>query len=143
MSTRADKTHTALAPSSVKPDSLSSSRKRLAPQILFKGGILKAWQKRQAIALQKSFFETLPALPKCKPSNADILWLIFDLIEDDSSKNLKLTLIDSIYTKFTDAMEAITVAKPGDVNDFQKQLQKKLDVKTSPTPPTNNVLTLR
>ena len=37
-----------------RPDFLSSSRKRLVPQLIYKGGILKAWQKKQAVALQRS-----------------------------------------------------------------------------------------
>lgn len=45
------------------PDYLSSSRKRLIPQMLYKGGIFKAWGKKQCVAIQKSFFDTLPALP--------------------------------------------------------------------------------
>ncbi len=33
-------------PNYPKPDYLSSSRKRLIPQVLYKGGILKAWRKK-------------------------------------------------------------------------------------------------
>lgn len=33
-------------PNYPRPDFLSSSRKRLAPQLLFKGGILHSWQKK-------------------------------------------------------------------------------------------------
>lgn len=38
-----------------KPDYLSSSRKRLIPQIIAKGSILKQWNKKQVVALQTSF----------------------------------------------------------------------------------------
>jgi len=51
-------------PNYPKPDYLSSSRKRLLPQVLYKGGILKAWHKKQAVVLQKSFFETLPEIAR-------------------------------------------------------------------------------
>jgi len=47
-------------PNYPKPDYLSSSRKRLIPQVLYKGGILKTWGKKQAVVLQKRFFQTLP-----------------------------------------------------------------------------------
>ena len=41
-----------------RPDYLSSSRKRLAPQLIFKGGIINAWQeKKTAVALNKGFFD--------------------------------------------------------------------------------------
>ena len=55
-------------PNYPRPDYLSSSRKRLAPQLLFKGGILNSWRKKSAVALDKSF-DTLPRLtevPKSK-----------------------------------------------------------------------------
>jgi hypothetical protein len=55
-----------------KPDYLSSSRKRLIPQMLYKGGILHSWKKKQTAALQRSFFETLPNLPTTSKSKADI-----------------------------------------------------------------------
>ena len=38
-------------PNYPRPDFLSSSRKRLAPQLMFKGGILNAWGKKMAVAL--------------------------------------------------------------------------------------------
>ena len=62
-----------------RPDYLSSSRKRLAPQLLFKGGILHSWKKKIAVALNKSFFATLPPLKQVPKSKADIAWLIYDL----------------------------------------------------------------
>ena len=52
-------------PNYPRPDYLSSSRKRLAPQLLFKGGILHGWRKKIAVALNKSFFDTLPKLKRC------------------------------------------------------------------------------
>ena len=62
-----------------RPDYLSSSRKRLAPQLIFKGGILNAWQRKTAVALNRGFYNTLPALDEVDPSEADMAWLIYDL----------------------------------------------------------------
>lgn len=42
-------------PNYPSPDYLSSSRKRLAPQLIFKGGIIHAWGKKTAVALNKDF----------------------------------------------------------------------------------------
>jgi hypothetical protein len=66
-------------PNFPKADFLSSSRKRLAPQLLYKGGILTGWGKKQAVALQTAFFDTLPALKGVPQSKADIAWLLYDL----------------------------------------------------------------
>jgi hypothetical protein len=62
-----------------RPDYLSSSRKRLAPQLIYKGGILKTWRKKQAVALHRAFYDTLPTLPEVGADKADIAWLIYDL----------------------------------------------------------------
>ena len=43
-------------PSYPRPDYLSSSRKRLVPQLLFKGGILHNWRKKIAVAMNRNFF---------------------------------------------------------------------------------------
>jgi len=67
-----------------RADYLSSSRKRLAPQLIYKGGILHSWGKKQAIALQSGFYYTLPPLPEVDPQKADVAWLVYDLQLDDA-----------------------------------------------------------
>lgn len=125
-------------PNYPRPDYLSSSRKRLAPQLLFKGGILNSWRKKSAVALNKSFFDTLPRLtqvPKCK---ADIAWLIYDLqlTTIDGQQRFKLTKIDEVFTEFAPALLSITTPEPGKMDDFVKLLQERLDEQLE-TPPTN------
>jgi hypothetical protein len=66
-------------PNYPRPDYLSSSHKRLVPQLLFKGGILHSWKKKTVVALSKDFFETLPSLKEISKDEADIAWLIYDL----------------------------------------------------------------
>jgi hypothetical protein len=122
-----------------KPDYLSSSRKRLIPQMLYKGGIFQSWKKKQTVALQKSFFETLPDLPTTTKSDADIAWFLYDLTynEEDNVNNLILT--DIIYTKFEPALIKITTPEPGDISEFITLLQNRLDdhlEKNSPDAPS-------
>jgi hypothetical protein len=124
-----------------KPDFLSSSRKRLVPQILYKGGILKSWHKKQAVALQKSFFETLPAIPQTKKESADLAWFIYDIIFDDNAKCYKLTLQEIVYTEFSPALERIVAPEPGPLVEFLTKLQERLDEKLEGTPPVNYRIT--
>lgn len=81
--------------------------------MLYKGGILKAWNKKQAVALQTSFFETLP----------------------------KLTQNRIVYTEFQSALKQITTADPGKIDDFIDVLQQKLDEKLEGNPPDAPALT--
>jgi hypothetical protein len=130
-------------PNYPRPDYLSSSRKRLAPQLLFKGGILHSWKKKTAVALSKSFFGTLPSLKKVPKSNADIVWLIYDLeLIKEKGKTpgrYRLKKVDEIFTEFESALVSITTASPGKVEDFIKLLQEKLDEQLE-SPPVNKTI---
>ncbi len=110
-------------------DYVSSSRKRLAPQLLFKGGILHSWQKKTAVALNKSFFDTLPKLPSVDKADADIAWLIYDLqsVKEDGEERYRLAKVDEAFTRFEPALLSITTAVPGDLGSFMQRLQEKLD----------------
>lgn len=130
-------------PNFPRPDYLSSSRKRLAPQLLFKGGILHSWKKKIAVALNQSFFATLPHLKKVSKSDADIAWLIYDL-ELTKGKGKEpgrycLKKVDEIFTEFEPSLVSITTASPRKVEDFIKLLQEKLDEQLE-TPPVNKTI---
>lgn len=113
----------------VRPDYLSSSRKRLAPQLIYKGGILKGWGKRLAVVLQARFFATLPSLPLVEREEADIAWMIYDLVHESQQNRYNLTHHETVYTQFKPALDRITTAEAGPVEDFIKRLQKNLDEK--------------
>lgn len=122
-----------------KPDYLSSSRKRLIPQIIAKGSILKQWDKKQVVALQTSFYNTLPALPECDKSKADFAFFLYDLVADKKTKTLSLKLQRVVYTKFSDALKQIAKFEAGSIAEFTKLLQKKLDNKLSGASEANNL----
>ena len=111
------------------PDYLSSSRKRPIPQIIAKGSILKQWDKKQAIALQSSFFNTLPTLPEFTKSESDFAFFLYDLVPILGSKTFSLKLHRIVYTKFANALEQIAKFEAGSVDHFTEILQKKLDLK--------------
>lgn len=112
---------------SPKPDYLSSSRKRLIPQMLYKGDIFQTWKKKQTVALQKSFFDTLPKLPTVSEDKADIAWFLYDLVFDKVTNQYCLTLIEIVYTEFEAALLRVTTPEPGKMEDFINILQDRLD----------------
>lgn len=120
-----------------RPDYLSSSRKRLAPQMLYKGGIFKEWNKKQAVALHKSFYATLPSLPEVTPEQAEIAWFLYDLEFMEDENRFILSRHKTVYTAFESALLCITKAPASSVNDFIQLLQSKLDSRlNSPDAPT-------
>jgi Restriction endonuclease NotI len=125
-----------------RPDYLSSSRKRLAPQLIFKGGILNSWRKKQAIAIHSGFFATLPRFPEVSSADADVAWLVYDLKHDLSLNRYNLYLMQTVYSHFKSALDKITVAEPGPLETFVSHLQSKLDEKLEDNnPPDAPLLT--
>ncbi|MDQ3256943.1 MAG: hypothetical protein M3R15_24140 [Acidobacteriota bacterium] len=123
-----------------KPDYLSSSRKRLAPQLIFKGGILNDWGKKMAVAVHTPFFEQLPTLPEVDPTSAEIAWLTYDLNLDSANNRYKLEAAKTYYTSVQDALSAITIADAGDVSVFVKTLEERIKRgKIIGTPPASEL----
>ncbi len=120
-------------PNYPRPDYLSSSRKRLAPQLLFKGGILHSWKKKIAVALNKSFFATLPKLKRVPKSKADIAWLIYDIvspsahIDPHTSLQMKLVMHEIIYSKWPDFLESTSITTAEPVDAFLRHLDAMLE----------------
>ncbi|HEV2456131.1 MAG TPA: NotI family restriction endonuclease [Verrucomicrobiae bacterium] len=127
-------------PNYPNPDYLSSSRKRLAPQLIFKGGIINAWRKKSAVALNKGFFDTLPNLPQVPAEKADIAWMIYDLRPPaKDGDQYELFRDQTVYTNFEPALDQITKSRPGKMEDFISHLQEKVDEKLE-NPPVNQTI---
>lgn len=97
--------------------------------------------KKIAVALNKSFFDTLPPLKKVPAEKAGIAWFIYDLepITNEEQARYYLKKVDVVYTEFESALLSITTATPGNVDEFVKLLQEKIDEQLE-TPPNNKTL---
>ena len=122
------------------PDYLSSSRKRLAPQLIFKGGIFKAWGKKTAVAINRGFFETLPILQSVDANEAEMAWFIYDLHKSPATGVYALTKGQTVYTRFDESLAKLTRSDPGNVDRFVAQLQQRVDEKLDGNPPTTEVI---
>ncbi len=110
-----------------RADFLSSSRKRLAPQLIYKGGILHAWRRKMAVAVDAAFFATLPTLPHVDAAEADVAWLVYDMQAHAHDNRYHLTCVQTVYTQFTPALLRITTTEPGPEDTFRQLLQRKLN----------------
>ncbi len=82
-----------------RPDFLSSSRKRLAPQLLFKGGILHAWKKKSAVAIDETFYATLPKISPVPREESDFALLVYKLLPPTKKDGqYQLSLAQRVYT---------------------------------------------
>ena len=94
-----------------------------------------------AVALDNSFFKTLPELPEVEEKEADIAWFVYDLVYNQKINMFKLQKISIKYTNFKNALDKITMSSPGKITDFINILQDKLDEKLDNNPPENHILT--
>ena len=114
-------------PNYPNPDYLSS-QKRLTPQLIFKGGILKTWNKKTAVALNRGFFETLPKLEEVKPREADIAWFIYDLKPPAKPSNYyELFWERTVYTKRPEASAETELRMGESMEKFVWRLEAELD----------------
>lgn len=108
------------------PDYLSSSRKRLVPQLMFKGGILHEWGKKMAVVVHRGFFDQLPPLQEFSELSADLAWLIYDLRYDSTTNRYNLQRASIKYTKFENVLSTIATPTVGSVNEFVKYLEGRI-----------------
>ena len=109
-----------------RPDYLSSSRKRLIPQLMYKGFILNSWRKKQVVVIDRSFYETIPIQASLNKSQADLCWLVYEQSLSKSTNRFKIELFKTIYEGFEDSMKRIATPKAGDITNFISDLEKKL-----------------
>jgi Restriction endonuclease NotI len=109
------------------PDFLSSSKKRLVPQLLSKGSIFDAWGKHTAIILDEPFFSTLPKLDDLPAEQSRLHWLVFKLSESENADQLELAHVRTLNTEYQAAMSSFTAPRAGDIGEFVKKLQGKFD----------------
>jgi hypothetical protein len=113
-----------------RADYLSSSRKRLAPQLIYKGGILNAWGRKMAVAVDSGFFATLPTLSQVPKDQADVAWLIYDLQHNVHLNRYQLRLIQTVYTQYKPAFNNNSPIQSEAELGFRELLQCRLDEQT-------------
>jgi hypothetical protein len=119
-------------PNYPRPDYLSSFHNRLAPQLISKGGILHAWGKRIAIVLNRGFFNTLPKLQEVSKGEADIAWMVYDVVPGanrnaQASRQMKLVMHKVVYSKWPDFLKAERTPIGEDIGAFSRRIDAMLD----------------
>lgn len=106
------------------PDYLSSSRKRLAPQLIYKGGILHKWGRKMAVVVDENFFSQLPELEAVDKESADIAWMVYGFQKKGDRYSLRRKEIR--YTQFENSLATITTPQVGNVDNFVEYLKDRI-----------------
>jgi Restriction endonuclease NotI len=119
-----------------RPDWLSSSRKRLVPQLAWKGSVLHAWGKPIAVCVQDAFWNTMPYLSAVTTptDNAhELAWIIIDL--ERTGRIFQLVHLKTVYSEFGAALSAATQTPAGSDHLVRAAiLGKYIKSKTGKTP---------
>ena len=91
--------------------------------------------RRNRLVLQKSFFETLPEMPRVNRDEANLAWFLYGLKLDRNKNKYQLVNEEIVYTKFEPALKRIVDPEPGKIDNFIDVLQQKLDEKLEGNPP--------
>jgi hypothetical protein len=111
------------------PDFVSAIRESLVPQLIFKGSILNSWNKKMAIAIDRSYFETLQNLVSVQKEDAEIAWFIYDLelVASGEKEHYELRRGNVVYTKFQQTLAALSASYPDNIDHFMKLLPELAD----------------
>lgn len=114
-----------------RADYLSSSRKRLAPQLRYKGYILNSWGRKLAVVVDRPFFKELHRITPFSilpsPNGAEMVWLVYELKRDAPQLPYQLTLAQTVYSDFRQTLERINTPLAGTQEDFIAKLQARLN----------------
>ncbi len=116
-----------------RPDFLSSTRKRLAPQLMFKGAIFQSWGKKQAVAVNKGLWDTLPPMTRTAREESDLAWFVYDLVETGDGRR-SLELCEVAYSTYENAMLEVTKPVATGPEGFVATLQARLDAQLAAGP---------
>ena len=108
------------------PDYLSSSRKRLIPQLSFKGKFFRAWGKRIVVGIDLPFFRTLPEIERTTSKSATLCWLVYTLENTRDKERLKLELHETVLSDYDRTIESMNEPEIGKLSDFEDLLSSKL-----------------
>jgi hypothetical protein len=95
------------------PDYLSSSRRQLAPQLIFEGGILNKRRKKMVFAIDQGLFNSIPKLTEVPKHKADIAWFVYGLDYDKKGNRYSLKRKKTAYTTFEASFDQITRSDVG------------------------------
>jgi len=112
-----------------QPDYVSTIRESLVPQLIFKGSILNSWNKKMAIAIDRSYFEVLQNLVPVQKEEAEIAWFIYDLelVANGEKEHYELRRGNVVYTKFQHTLAALSASYPDNLDHFMKLLPELAD----------------
>lgn len=108
-----------------RADFRSSAQKRLMPQLALKVPIFRRWGKRFFVAVDSTFFGTLPNIRTQTQSNAEVTWLVYPF-EHLATGGYQMNDPTAYHTLWDDVLDSLREGQPPEKNEFLKELSKQI-----------------
>jgi hypothetical protein len=110
-----------------RPDYRSSATKRLLPQLQTKVIPLRRWGKKIAVAVDRSFFDSLGEIETVDDiSNADIAWFIVGFDGESVADRSTLVCDEVKFTTLEKSVEVLTGGRPVSLKKFEERIIMRL-----------------
>ena len=108
-----------------RPDFRSSAQKRLMPQLALKVPIFRRWGKRFFVAVDSSFFDTLPQIRTQTAGNAEVTWLVYPFAHlPVGGYRMEDPMI--YHTLWEDVLDSLREGEPPERSELLTQLTKEV-----------------
>ncbi len=108
-----------------RPDFRSSAQKRLMPQLALKVPIFRRWGKRFFVAVDSSFFDTLPKFRTQTVGNAEVTWLVYPF-ERLAPGGYRMKDPQIYHTLWEDVLDSLREGQPPEKSELLSQLTKEI-----------------
>ena len=108
-----------------RPDFRSCAQKRLIPQLQLKIPVFRRWGKKFFVVVDSEFFASLPGFPVTTPSNSELTWLTYPIVNVGGEFVLSDPTV--IYSEWDEVQNSLREGKPPEPHEIVRELQAKLD----------------
>jgi hypothetical protein len=108
-----------------RPDFRSSAQKRLMPQLSLKVPIFRRWGKRFFVAVDSTFFETLPRIRTQTAGNSEITWLVYPFSHQQAG-GYQMGAPDVYHTLWDDVLDSLREGQPPEKENLLEDLSKPI-----------------
>lgn len=108
-----------------RADFRSSAQKRLMPQLALKVPIFRRWGKRFFVAVDSTFFGTLPNIRTQTQGNAEVTWLAYPF-ERKAAGGYQMNDPTIYHTLWDDVLDSLREGQPPEKSELLKELSKQI-----------------
>ena len=108
-----------------RPDFRSSAQKRLMPQLALKVPIFRRWGRRFFVAVDSTFFETLPEMRTQTAGNAEVTWLVYRFAHR-SGGGYRMEDPVIRHTLWDDVLDSLREGRPPERDELLGELSKQI-----------------